>query len=86
MQIPLAAEAIAHIGNFPITNSMINAWIAIVLFLIVGLIVKSRKSLIPRGFNNFVETIVEFMVEISTRCRFGFNNCIEKGTVYEYNF
>ncbi len=63
MQIPLAAEPIAHIGSFPITNSMINAWIAIALFLIVGFIVKRRKSLVPRGFINFIEAIVEFMVD-----------------------
>lgn len=59
---PAAAEAIFHLGSFPITNAMINAWIAVVFFVVVALIVKNRKSKVPKGIQNFVEFIVDFML------------------------
>ncbi|KKT69995.1 MAG: ATP synthase subunit a [Candidatus Uhrbacteria bacterium GW2011_GWE2_45_35] len=61
--ISVAAEPIFHIASLPITNSMINAWVGIVLFLIVGLIVRKNTSLTPRGFMNFIEYIVEMLLE-----------------------
>jgi len=60
--ISVAAEPIFHLAGFPITNSMINAWIGIVVFLIVGLIVRKRASLTPRGFLNFVDYVIEMLL------------------------
>ncbi len=60
---PLAAESIAHIGNWPITNSMINAWILAVAFFLFGLVVRGRRALVPRGFQNGVEAITEFFLK-----------------------
>lgn len=60
--IPLAAEPIAHIGTFPITNSMVNAWIAVVFFLIVAAIARKRVGLVPKGIHNLFETIVELLL------------------------
>lgn len=57
--ISVAAEPIFYLAGFPITNSMINAWIGIVIFLVVGLIVKKQASLTPRGFLNFIEAVIE---------------------------
>ncbi|MEK7614846.1 MAG: F0F1 ATP synthase subunit A [Patescibacteria group bacterium] len=59
---PVAAEAVYHIGTFPITNSMINAWIAVVFFVIIGLLIRRRTALIPKGFQNVAEGIVEFLL------------------------
>ncbi len=61
--VPLAAEPIAHIGSFPITNSMINAWIAIILFAIVAFFLVKRRKMVPKGLQNFVEFVLEFMVD-----------------------
>jgi len=61
--ISVAAEPIFHLAGFPITNSMINAWIGIVIFLIVGLVVRKSTSLTPRGFLNFVEAIIEGLLQ-----------------------
>ncbi|MFA6131544.1 MAG: F0F1 ATP synthase subunit A [Patescibacteria group bacterium] len=60
--ISVAAETIFTIAGFPITNSMINAWVGIVIFLIVGLIVRKKASLTPRGFLNFVDYIIEALL------------------------
>lgn len=60
--IPLAAEPIANIGTFPITNSMINAWIAVIFFLLVAAIARKRVGLVPKGIHNFFETIVELLL------------------------
>lgn len=60
--ISVAAETIFEIAGFPITNSMVNAWIGIVVFLIVGLIVRKKASLTPRGFLNFIDYIVEMLL------------------------
>lgn len=59
---PAAAESIFHIGSFPITNSMVNGWIAVVFFICVAFCVKKSITKIPKGFQNFVEMIVEFML------------------------
>lgn len=60
--ISVAAEPIFHLAGFSITNSMINAWIGIVIFLIVGLIVQKKASLAPRGFLNLIDYTVEALL------------------------
>ncbi|MCR4312325.1 MAG: F0F1 ATP synthase subunit A [Candidatus Uhrbacteria bacterium] len=60
--VPLAAEPIFHIGNFPVTNSMLNAWIATGFFVLVAYVASRRKSLAPRGVHNFIETVIETLL------------------------
>jgi len=55
----LAAEPLFHIGNFPVTNSMINAWIATGFFVVIAFIASRRKSIVPRGIHNIFEAVVE---------------------------
>lgn len=62
MNVPAAAEALFHVGEFPITNSMVNGWIAVVFFVVVAFLVKKKMQKVPRGFQNVVEGIVEFML------------------------
>lgn len=57
--IPLAAEPLFHVGNFPVTNAMVNAWIVAGFFVIVAYIASRQISLIPRGIQNVVETVIE---------------------------
>jgi len=59
---PAAAEPIYHIGTFPITNAMVNAWIAVAFFIVVAAIVSRRKALVPKGIQNVAEAVVEFML------------------------
>src|SRR3989344_589889 len=63
MNISLAAEPLFHIGTFPITNTLIMAWV-IVLFLGIFAFVVSRKySEKPRGAQNILEAIMEKMLD-----------------------
>ncbi len=59
---PIVAEPIFHIQSFPVTNAYINSTIAVVLFFIAGLILRKKTALVPRGFQNFAEAVLEFML------------------------
>lgn len=59
---PLAAETIFHIGNIPVTNTIVNTWLAMVFFLIVGLILRGRVLLKPGKFQNFLEYILDLLM------------------------
>lgn len=56
---PLVAEPIFNIGNFPVTNAYINSCIAVVFFLVVGFLLRKRTAMVPRGLQNFAETVLE---------------------------
>src|SRR6185369_9205627 len=66
---PLAAEQIFHIGSFPVTNTLINAWVATVLFAIFAFFLNlgMKKYYIPgkapKGLLNFFESILEIFLE-----------------------
>ncbi len=57
--VPLAAEPIFHLGSFPVTNSMVNAWIVAAFFIVVAFVASRRTSLVPRGVHNAFEAVVE---------------------------
>jgi len=60
MQIPtLAPEILFNIGPVPVTNTIINTWIAIIIFLIVGLIISKSAALRPAKLQNFLEWVLE---------------------------
>lgn len=60
LHIPtLAPETILHIGKFPITNTMINTWLAIGIFLILGLVLRKKIKLKPTKTQNFIEFFLE---------------------------
>ena len=55
----LSPEIIFHIGPFGITNTIINSWIAIIIFLFIGLLTFRRASLKPKKLQNFIEYFLE---------------------------
>lgn len=59
----LYAEPLFHIGNFPVTNSLVNSWIVLLIVIIFGLALKSKIKLIPRGLQNAVEAIIETLLD-----------------------
>lgn len=63
--ISLAAEPIGSIGGFPVTNSLLASWIVVTLLVILGLTVRSRIRLIPRGIQNVTEAIFEFLLKLA---------------------
>jgi len=61
--VPLAAEPIAHIGNFEITNSMIMGMVIIVVISLI-FIIGARQAKVRRSsrYSYFVENIVSFIL------------------------
>lgn len=60
----LFAEPVYHIGSLPLTNSMINSWIVVLFLVAVSFVVRKRMKFIPRGFQNFIEIVVEYIYGI----------------------
>ncbi len=54
-----APEVIGHIGSVSITNTMINAWIAMIIFLFFGLFLVKRIALRPGRLQNGCEYFLE---------------------------
>jgi F-type H+-transporting ATPase subunit a len=65
---PIAAEKMFNIGGFSVANSYINSTIALILFVLLAFFVNRAakkqyvKSGAPKGFLNFVETVIEGML------------------------
>lgn len=55
----LAPEPIAHIGSFLITNTMVNTWIALAIFLILGIIISRKVKLRPGKLQNGIEYFLD---------------------------
>jgi len=63
MHIPtLAPEVLTTIGGIGITNTMINAWMAILVFLVLGLLLRKRISLRPGKLQNWCEFFLDIML------------------------
>ncbi len=57
----LKAEELFFIGQVGITNSMVMAWMAIALLVIVGWLGGRAPAMVPSGIQNFVEIVIEFL-------------------------
>lgn len=55
----LFAEPVYHLGGFPITNSLLNSWLVVILVVILGVAIRKKVAMVPRGLQNAMESIVE---------------------------
>ena len=58
--IAIAAEEIVDLGGYSITNTILSAWVVIILMAIPTLLLYRRlrrveSALVPRGFQNLLE-------------------------------
>jgi F-type H+-transporting ATPase subunit a len=60
-EVKLPAEAIFHIGVFPVTNTLITSWITMLVLMLIALLVTNRSKLIPGRLQGAVEAIIEYM-------------------------
>lgn len=58
----LAPETLFHIGFFPVTNTIVNSWLAIIFFLVVGLFVRRSITLRPNKLQNFWEFFLDLIL------------------------
>lgn len=64
---PLVAEPIFHLGDFAVTNTLINSGLAVVFFFVAGLMLRNKTSLVPKGIQNFAESILEIILDYTDR-------------------
>jgi F-type H+-transporting ATPase subunit a len=60
----LYAEPVFHVGNWPITNSMINSWLVVVIVLVLAWSLKGKIKQVPKGLQNGLEMIFEAFFDI----------------------
>lgn len=64
MEISLVPETIFHLGNFPFTNSLIMTLVTSAIIIGISFFVQKNTRLIPRGFQNLFEAIIEYFFEL----------------------
>ena len=60
----LYAEPIFSIGNFTVTNSLINSWIVIALVIVLALSLKGKIKKVPGKLQNALELIMTWFLGI----------------------
>ncbi len=64
MEISLAAEPLFHIGNLPVTNTLVVTLLLSAVIIIFSYLLKNRLKLIPRGFQNLIESVLEALLNL----------------------
>src|SRR2546427_7855779 len=62
--IPLHGEVLGHLGPIPITNAMFVSWIVTGLLVLGAWAATRRMQLVPTGWQNFFEFMVESLYEM----------------------
>ena len=62
MAVPISAEKLFDIGGLPVTNSLVNGWVAVLIFGALALALRGRRAAKPRGLQNAVEALIEFLL------------------------
>jgi F-type H+-transporting ATPase subunit a len=57
--VELAPERLWSVGAFPITNTMISAWLTIVVLGVIFYLGTRKMQMVPRGLQNVLEAVVE---------------------------
>jgi F-type H+-transporting ATPase subunit a len=65
----LAPGVLIRIGNFPITNTMITAWITIILLILVSYLAFRKPKMVPTGLQKVIEyiynAILDFCISVA---------------------
>ncbi|HAH04318.1 MAG: ATP synthase subunit a [Parcubacteria group bacterium GW2011_GWA2_43_17] len=54
----LFAEPVFNLGNFNVTNSLLNSWLTVVIIFVLALAVGKKIRPIPKGLQNYFEVIL----------------------------
>lgn len=66
MNISLAAEPLFHIGSFPVTNTLIIAWVIILILGVATWRMSANYREKPAGAQNVFEMVVEKLLDLMT--------------------
>jgi F-type H+-transporting ATPase subunit a len=67
IQIPAEPFIPSKIFGFTLKNTMVTAWITIVVLLVVSFFATRRMSEVPTGLQNLVEVFLEFFLDLCER-------------------
>ncbi len=63
-EVHVPAEQIFSVGGIHITNTIITAYLGSLILVLISFIATRKAELIPSGFYNFVEAIVEWLLSV----------------------
>ncbi|MCK4723286.1 MAG: F0F1 ATP synthase subunit A, partial [Dehalococcoidia bacterium] len=69
--IVLEAEKVFAIFGIPISNSMIASWLVMFILIVISILSTREMKLVPTGFQNVVETVVEMFYNGVAKARAG---------------
>lgn len=58
----LAPELLFHLGPLPVTNTVVNVWLAGAMFFGLGMYLRGKITLRPSGAQNFIEYFLEILM------------------------
>jgi F-type H+-transporting ATPase subunit a len=64
LNISIAAEPIAHIGSFPITNAMLGSLLAAGTLAVLARSLSKRISMVPGKMQNIAEMVIEYLLNL----------------------
>ena len=56
--ITVPPDPLWEVGGYTITNTLLAAWLTMVVLILVGIFAGPRMGLVPSGFSGFVEMII----------------------------
>lgn len=60
----LPPEAVFHIGSFPITNTVIAAWLTVIVLVLLTYFATRRMKLVPRGIQKLIEYAIDSLLSL----------------------
>lgn len=63
MHISITPEVLFHLGPLPVTNTLLTAWIAMVVMIVIALVFSGMLRRVPGRFQNFIEFIIESLLD-----------------------
>lgn len=60
----LYSEPIFNLGNFSVTNSLLNSWLVVIFIIAIALLVKNKIKQVPGKLQNIFEMIIGGFLEI----------------------
>ena len=61
----LFAEPVFNLGQFTVTNSLLNSWLVVMIIVIISLVLRGKLKKIPQGLQNVFEMIVEGALDLA---------------------
>lgn len=63
--LSVAAEPVARVGGFAITNTLIATWLTMIVLLLLFRKATSNMQIVPRGLQNVMEAVIEVLLGLA---------------------